>query len=54
MLWDISDRAYWSLRLRLLSWLLPDAYQYVTEQIRLDNIENAIADLQDAKADISR
>ena len=43
-----------NLKLRLLSWLLPDAYQFVIEQIRLDNIENAIADLQDAKADISR
>lgn len=54
MLWDITDRTYWNLRLRLLSWLLPDTYQYVTEQIRLDNIENAIADLQDTKADLCR
>ena len=44
-----------NLKLRLLSWLLPDAYrEYVTEQIRLDNIENAIADLQDTKADLYR
>ncbi len=43
-----------NLKLRLLSWLLPDAYQYVTEQIRLDALEMAIADLQETKADLYR
>ena len=43
-----------NLKLRLLSWLLPDAYQYVTEQIRLDALELAIAALQETKADLYR
>ena len=43
-----------NFKLRLLSWLLPDAYRFVTLQIRLDAIDDAIDTLTEQKADLYR